>query len=298
MRLSVLFFFVIPFFSSGQTYFKEHFGGTVGLVLNFGTHVTSTGINFKGYYTDYFVQVNAGSTFYLHHSSYGGRKRFWENRNALGLVLLAGKRSSQIDFQLDGLSHQTAYDFGIGYNYLLYFDNKGTSQASGGFGFHIKNVSIYHENDVFGGRAKDRFRTGHFYASYLYNDFKFGGGINLWTGDSQQSSWQRIISKDCPAGFKDITKNPYGKTSHGNIYGSVIYNLPYGQDLYFKLGIDSEQARHIIQNRLIHDSGRFFGESAPHYPRQDEHGNLVFEKENVRSTKAFIQFGINDNWSN
>ena len=298
MRFTLLFFLVFPFLSVGQTYFKDHVGGTVGLIVNFGSHVNSIGINIKGYYTDYFIQVNAGSTFYLHHSSYGGRKYFWENRNALGLVLLAGKRTSKVDFQLDGLSHQTAYDYGIGFNYLLYFDNKGTSQTSGGFGFHIKDVSIYHENDVFGGRAMDRFRTGHFYVSYLYNDFKFGSGINLWTGDSQQSEWQRTPLEGVPAGFKDITKNPFGKTTHGDVYGSAIYNLPYGQDVSLRLGFDSEQARHIVQNRLIHDSGRFVGRSAPHYPRQDKDGNLVFGTDQVRPAKPFIQFGTNDNWSN
>mgnify|MGYP006144612053 CR=1 FL=1 len=50
MRLSLLIFLVFPFLSSGQSYFKDHFGGTVGLVLNFGTHVTSAGINIKGYW--------------------------------------------------------------------------------------------------------------------------------------------------------------------------------------------------------------------------------------------------------
>jgi len=298
MRISLLVILLLPFLSKGQTYFKDHFGGTVGLVVNVGSHVTSTGINIKGYYTDYFAQINAGSTFYLHNSSYGGRKRFWENRNSIGLVLMGGKRDSQIDFQLDGLNHQTAYNYGIGFNYLFYFDNKGTSQTSGGFGFHIKELSIYHENDVFAGNAKDRFRTGHLYASYLWNDFKFGTGINLWTGDSQQTYWQKITFDGCPAGFKVLEDNPYGKTSHGNVYGSVIYNLPYGQDMHLKIGYDSEQARHIVQNRIIHDIGRFVGRSAPQYPRLNEHGCIVFDKDDVRPTKAFIQLGMNDNWSN
>lgn len=289
---------MFPFLSNGQSYFKDHFGGSVGLVMNIGSHVTSAGINIKGYYTDCFVQVNAGSTFYLHYKSYGGRTRFWENRNVIGAVLLAGKREKLIDFQLDGLNHQTTYDYGLGYNYLFYFDNKGTSQVSGGWGFHIKNLSIYHENDVFGGQAKDRFRTGHFYTSYLWRDFKFGIGINLWTGDSQQSFWQRTPFEGCPGGFKNLEDNPFGKTSHGNVYGSMVYNLPYGQDFHFKIGIDSEQARHIVQNRVIHDTGRFFGRSAPQYPRMDEQGCIVFDKEHTRKPKPFIQLGMNDNWSN
>ena len=106
MRPSLVIILLFPFLSNGQTYFKDHFGASAGLVVNIGTHVNSIGLNLKGFYTDYFYQINVGSTFYLHQKSYGGRSRFWENRNALGVVLLAGKKERQADFQLDGLNHQ------------------------------------------------------------------------------------------------------------------------------------------------------------------------------------------------
>jgi hypothetical protein len=298
MRILWLILFFLPFFGSGQTYFKEHFGGAIGIVANVGSHVNSIGLNVRGYYTDKFVQINAGSTFYLHERSYGGRTNFWENRNNLGIVLLAGKREKQIDFEFDGLNHQTDYNYGLGFNYLFYFDKKGTSQASGGFAFHLKNTSIYHENDVFAGTAKDRFRTGHFRATYLYNDIKFSTGINLWTGESRGVYWQKIPYEGCPAGFKILEDTPYGKTSHGNLYVGIQYNMPYNQIAHFKIGIDSEHVRHVFQNRLIHDTGRFIGRSAPHYPRLDEDGCPTFDKKNTRKSKLFLQFGANDVWSN
>jgi hypothetical protein len=298
MRSTLLILFFLPFFGFGQSYFKDHFGGSIGLVANIGTHVNSIGLNVNGYHSDNFYQFNLGTTFYLHQSSYGGRKYFWENRNAAGIVLLAGKKERNIDFEFDGLNHQTQSNYGLGFNYLFYFDKKGTSQASGGFALHLKNTSIYHENDVFAGTAKDRFRTGHFRVSYLYNDFKFATGINLWTGESRGVYWQKITFDGCPAGFKILEDTPYGRTAHGNLYASVLYNLPYRQNVHLKIGIDSEHIRHIFQNRMIHDFGRFVGRSAPHYPRLDKNGCPTFEKSLVRKDKLFLQFGTNDNWSN
>ncbi|MCH2230326.1 MAG: polymorphic toxin type 23 domain-containing protein [Crocinitomicaceae bacterium] len=301
MKIIVFIYAFFALSASAQDYFKDHFGATVGVSLNFGTHLTAIGLNLKGYYTDYFFQVNAGSTVYFYEKGLAKRNSFWESRTNFGLVLLAGKKQMDRDFQLDGLNHQTNYNFGLGYNYVMYFDNVGTSQRSGAFGFHLKNVSIYHENDVFGGQAKDRFRTGHFYVSYRKDDLKIGGGFNLWTGETSGAYWEKLKMKNTPNGFKILEDLPYGKTSHGILYASVIYNLPYGQDAHFKVGIDSENIRHAIQNRLIHDL-IFLPEklerTTPHYPRLDENGCPAFDVQDVRRLKFYMQFGMNENWSN
>ncbi len=301
-RLVILCF--LPLSVVGQNYFREHFGATAGIAINLGSHVNAVGLNLKTYYTDYFFQINATSTIYFNGSSYGGRKRFVESRNAVGAVLLGGKKDMTPDFQLDGLNHQTNYNLGIGYNYVWYVDNAGTSQNSGGFGFHIKNVSIYHENDVFGGRAKDRFRTGHFYISYREKYFKLGMGFSLWTGETSGAKWEKIHLDKAPNGFKILEGLPYGKTSHGNFYGSFIYDLPYGQDIHLKVGVDSENTRHFVQNRLIHDMllipgyNKISKRVTPHYPRLDESGCPVFNRKDTRKARPYLQFGMNENWSN
>ncbi|MDX2361307.1 MAG: polymorphic toxin type 23 domain-containing protein [Crocinitomicaceae bacterium] len=297
--LSIL--LLCPTLVFSQDYFKNHFGGTAGLVLNFGTHINAIGLNLKGYYTDYFFQVNANSTVYFYEKGLGQRTRFWESRNAVGLVLLAGKRQMESDFQLDGLNHQTPYNYGLGFNYLMYFDNAGTSQYSGGFSAHIKNVSIYHENDVFGGRSKDRFRTGQFYITYRSGDFKAGIGISMWTGETAGARWERAPTDNAPNGFKILEDLPYGRTSHGILYGSFMYNLGMGQTVHLKAGIDSENIRHAFQNRLIHDLiflPKKIERKSPHYPRLDEFGSPAFTDEDVRRSKFYLQFGMNENWSN
>lgn len=283
-----------------QNYVQEHFGGSAGVVLNFGSHVNAIGLNLKGYYTDYFAQLNASTTLYFYSNGYGKRKNFWESRNSVGLVLLAGKKQKDIDFELDALNHQTRYNYGLGYNYIMYFDNAGTSQRSGGFSIHANNFSIYHENDVFGGQAKDRFRTGQIHFSYRLSDFKIGMGVKLWTGETANSVWQKISMHKSPSGFRILEDLPFGKTSHGIAYGSLMVNLGYNQIAHLRLGVDSEQVRHTLQNRLIHDLiflPAKIERNTPHYPRLDKDGCPVFTKEEAKPLSYYMQFGINDNWS-
>ena len=301
MRTVIFLILFNPFFIKAQSYTGNHFGGAVGIVMNLGTHVNSFGVNLKGYYTDYFFQINAGTSFNFNISSFGGRTKFWETRNVLGLVLLADKSQTEIDYQLDGLNHQTTHNYGVGFNYILYNDNIGTSQQSGGFSAHIKNISIYHENDVFGGQAKDRFRTGHILITYREENFKIGTGVNLWTGETANSKWERFSEDKIPSGYRCLEDLPYGKTSHGIFYGSITYNLGYGQYVNAKIGIDSEHIRHAIQNRFMHDLiflPKKVERTTPHYPRLDENGCIVFTKEQARKNLLYLQIGANNNWSN
>lgn len=301
MRSILLSFLFTSSFLNAQNYFPEHFGGSVGLVLNMGTHVDAVGINFKGYYTDYFFQVNAGSTFYFYSKGYAERKMFWENRSTLGLVLLAGKKNTDRNLMLDGLNHQTAYNYGAGYSYIWYFDNAQTTQRSGSFGIHIKEFSLIHENDLFGGYAHDRFRTGRAYANFRYKNWQFAAGMFLWTGDSRGAKWQRLSMDKCPNGFSILEDQPYGRTSHGILYASASYHFPYAQTATLRIGLDSERIRHGLQNRLIHDLiflPKSVKPSTPHYPRLDPHGCPVFDVDKIRKDKFYFQLNANDNWAN
>lgn len=295
-------FFFLPVVSTAQTFSNDHFGCTVGAILNIGTHVNSIGFSLNTYYTNYFAQINAGSSIRFNLSSYGQRKHFIENRNSLGLILLAGKREQSRDFELDGLFHNTQYNYGLGYNYLWYFDNAGTSQRSGGWAIHLKKFSLLLENDVFGGQAKDRFRTGHLAFHYRYDEqMKFSAGVYFWTGETANSYWQKIPMEKCPSGFRILEDLPYGKTSHGIGYGGVQFKLPYGQTAGVKIGIDSEHLRHFFQNRLSHDLILFpagMERNTPHYPRLDKEGCPTFDKDSVRKSRFFLQFNVNEHWSN
>lgn len=270
-------------------------------MANVGTHNNSIGININTFYQDKFFQINNGATFHLYHKNIGQRKKFREARLHTGLVLLGGKKGNEIDFLFDGLNHQTPFNYGLGYNYLWYFDNTGTSQLSGGWSIHAKKLSFYLENDVFGGQGKDRFRTAHFQLAVKTKEYRISAGLNLWTGETKESKWEKVSFDKCPSGFRLLEETPYGRTSHGILYGGITYRLPYQQQMHFKVGIDSENIRHAVQNRLIHDL-IFLPEKierkTPHYPRLDDHGCAIFDKSQVRRSALFLQFGANDHWSN
>ncbi|MBI1837004.1 MAG: hypothetical protein HYR91_07035 [Flavobacteriia bacterium] len=272
-----------------------------GVIVNIGTHINSTGIILKSYYQDYFYQINLGSNFTFNFKSYGNRKKFWESRNYLGLQLLGGKKNNTIDFYLDGLTHQSTFQNAIGYNYIWYFDNAQTSQRSGGWSLSFTNFALYFENDVFGGQAKDRFRTGHLFITYRTSTIKTGVGFYIWTGETSGTKWIHIERPKNKYGYKSLENTLYGRTSAGALYGSIIYNLPYGQNLFSKIGIDSEHLRHAIQNRFIHDLiflPAKVQRNTPHYPRLDSKGMPVFDKDSVRKSKFYFQIGTNENWSN
>lgn len=301
MKKILLFLYFIPFIGISQTFSSENFGATAGLVFNIGTHSNRIGLALNSYYHDLFYQINLGTTLTFNINGYGKRKNFLEARNSLGLILLAGKKEAHQDFQLDGLLNNTTYNYGLGYNYLWYFDNAGTSQRSGGWAAHIKNFSILFENDLFGGQGKDRFRSGHLAVSYKYDQIKFTSGLFFWTGESALSFWDKTPMENCPSGFRSLEDLPYGNTSHGILYGGVNYNIGYGQFATLKVGVDSENIRHYFQNRLIHDLillPKSVKRNTPHYPRLNEEGCPVFDKNDVRKDRLFLQFGSNDSWAN
>lgn len=276
---------------------KPNAGLQTGVVLNIGTHELAAGIQVKGYIGFDYAQLNLGNTFLWKFYSLGNRRRFFENRASAGAVLMVGKDNSVVDFELDGLNHQTQKDFGIAFNYLIYTDNAGTSQLSGAWALHIKNVSVRFENDVFGGQGRDRFRTGILSVSYRSDWYKINAGLSIWTGETRGSFWNKSVKKGMPNGYRSLEDLPYGRTSHGIFYGGIQFLLPYGNIAHLRVGADSEYFRHVFQNRLMHDL-IFLPEkikrNTPHYPRLDEQGHPVFEKESVRKTRYYLQFGLND----
>ncbi len=293
------FFLLLPSIIFGQSYFSQHFGGSIGLVTNFGTHENRLGLSFNAYWTDFFIQTNFNSQITFNFKNIGERNKFWEMRNSVGILILGGKKQTQIDFQLDGLNHQTNFNNAVGFNYILYTDNIGTSQLSGGFGLHFKEFSIYHENDVFGGQGFDKYRTGQVHISYRYLEYKIGLGVKLWTGKTRGAPYYSTQNDKMRGGYKNLENMPYGKTSHGILYASLTYNLPFQQNAFVKIGIDSEQIRHAIQNRFIHDLlflPKNVEHKSPHYPRIDENGYPVFKKELIRPNKFYFQFGSTENW--
>lgn len=299
MRLAAL-FMIIYSASFGQNYFLDHFGGQMGVVFQVGSHKNAIGISLNGYYHDHFFQVNAGQQLIFSLNDLGGRSKFLESRSVIGGMLLGGRTDNTVDPFIQPLNHQSNYRNAIGYSYILYFDPVGTSQRSGAWSLHFDKFSIYHENDVFGGQGKDRFRSGDFRFAFRMDRMRFSMGVRIWTGETSNTKWIKTNMENCPNGYKLLEENLYGGTSHGVLYGGIEGAMVYNQYASFFTGVDSEVVRNVFQNRLMHDLPflpKSFKRTTPHYPMLDEHGCAIFDKKDRRKDKWFIQLGSNSNWS-
>lgn len=287
---------LITQFSIGQNYFQSHFGGKIGLVLELGTHENSIGLELNAFYTDYFYQINVGNRFVFYNSGLGKRKNFLENRTNIGVLLFAGKKQIERDFDLGNLNHQTNYNTGIGYQYLIYWDNAQTTQLSGAFAAHIREFCFYWENDIFGGQTKDRFRTNEIQMTYHKKQFKFNLGIELWTGETSGAKREYYRHKKNASGHKILEDLPYGRTSHGILSLGATVDVGFNQTANLQLGWDSELVRHAVQNRFAHDLfflPKNFERNTPHYPMLGPEGCAVFDKSERRKDRLFFQVGVN-----
>src|SRR3989344_1511679 len=172
-------FLMCSFCALSQQWQRKHWGVQAQFTANIGTHKTTIGFKLNSYLAFDYVQLNVGTAYRYNAFNLGQRGCFSEWRHTTGLVLMAGKETNPINFNWDGALHQTKRPYSIGYAYLWYFDPLGTSQRSGTWNIGIKRVDIQFENDVFGGQAKDRFRTGNLHVSYRDRLRSLGVGLMI-----------------------------------------------------------------------------------------------------------------------
>lgn len=297
VRIIVICLIFFPFHCFSQSKWIPKAGLNIGLLISIGTHQNSLGLKIDSYVGNQYAQINAGLTSRYFLSNLGGRKSFSEFRIAAGAVAMFGKANNPINMDWGGSLHQTTSSFSIGYAYLWYYDRIGTSQTSGEWNLGIKRVDIRFENDVFGGQAKDRFRTGAFVVSYRDSLFKASIGVAIWTGETRGSTWFKTSLPGTPNGYRDITNLPFGKSSHGILYAEMKYQFYPRQIAGGRIGWDSEQIRYVFQNKISHDLillPKKMKHNTPHYPRLNGAGENVFTKKEARNPKFYYSTFIND----
>jgi hypothetical protein len=293
-RFSAIIFIIISLKSYTQSSFSINFGGQISAVIQLGTHQRSFGVEFNGFAQLRYIQLNGSSRFQIYNLGFGSRRNFVENRTAFGVVGYFGPKNQILDWQLNFWSKHARNDYAFSYASIWYFDNRKTSQRSGAFGLQIKNMNFYHENDAFAGIATDRFRTGDLLIQWSDSLFKIGTGLQIWTGETSgvPSQFKPGIYKSA---FKDISSLPYGRTSHGIIYSQIQCRSFFNQTLTCNIGVDSEEIRHVIQNKLFHDlpflPGKYQNQT-PHYPRLNLEGLPVFHKNDARKNKFYFLLGM------
>lgn len=274
----------------------KNWGFQVGVSANFGTHINQMGLKIQGFYTYKFIQLNVGDNIRFNTTNLGDRKNYIAQRINTGIVFMGGKRSISPQFILDGLNHQSKYQYALAYNYLWYLDNIGTSQRSGGFGLHIQQFSLLIENDIFSGTGRDRFRTS--YVGIMYHDgfFNISLNSNLWTGETRGTPLINTPDSLYLKGYKDLRNNPFGRTSHGILNAGIDYQIMYGNVVSMRMGIDSERIRNGLQNKLMHRQVFYpknWRKPNTIYPMLDANGFPVHNKELAAPACFFIQLGIN-----
>lgn len=285
---------------NAQKWIRDDWGVQVGISANLGTHINHIGLKVQGYYAYEFVQVNIGNHIRFNTTHLGNRKDFITQRINTGLALMGGRKNTTPQLILDGLNHQSKNEFAIAYNYLWYFDNRGTSQRSGGWGIHVQQFSLLIENDLFAGSGRDRFRTSYVSISYHEDLYTINLNTQLWTGETWGTKLQNTPDSMYQVGFKDLSKTHYGKTSHGIISVGIDYQIMYGNYLSAIVGIDSERFRHSLQNRFMHDKKfipRRWRTPNVNYPMLNAEGFPVHDKQDTAPTKLFLQFGLNRSFS-
>jgi hypothetical protein len=297
MRFLVFLTSFFAFTAVGQQWQEPHWGVKFSFMIGIGTHQTSVGIAANTYAAIPNAQLNAGATYRFFAKNLGDRCHFGEWRYTTGLVLMAGKRAGSINMDWDGALHQSRKPYSIGYAHIWYRDKVGTSQRSGTWNIGVNRVDIQFENDVFGGQAKDRFRTGNLVVSYRDSMHKMSLGFQMWTGETRHSKWDKTPGERMPSGYRDLTRLPYGNLNHGIFYVEYKQQFAWYQTFGLRAGVDSEQIRHIFQNRLSHDLillPKSIERNTPHYPRLDILGEMVFNKKAARPALPYYKVFLND----
>ncbi len=280
--------------AQAQLKFNNNIGGQIGISYNLGTHFKRLGLVGKLYYQQEYIQINLQVFGFYNFESLATKLSAWEAQIKTGIVLAWGKKQNSPNPFLNEISNQTGRAYSIGYSYNFYIDNVQTSQKTGTLGFSIYDFRLLMENDFLAFVDSDKYRTGLLSIYYRIGQTQIGIQQASWTADAYALGTFGVQNDSFPSpyGYRDITATSYSPCSVGSLNINIEQAVNYGQYLGFSLGIDAEQVRNIMQNKLVHDS---FLLKNPHIPMIDQNGHpyLYLEGQKIRSPKLFLQFIAN-----
>ncbi len=291
------YWFVILLFScflnsKAQLEQYTNYGFNVGFVSAFGTHVQRFGIVLQGYYVYQFAQVNASVRLYDNFKDLGPKGEHPEFSSSLGLCLGYGKKNADVNTFLSSIGNQTGYKNSVAYSFNVWFNTVKTSQITGVVAFQFNKFSVITENDLLAKPILDRFRTGAFLLQYQDKNIQYAVNCTMWTG--QMGSNVRNDSLFPYSGYLNIVNGRYANVSHGLLSAQVKFSNEYGQYIQANVGVDAEQVRNVVQNRLIHDMiilpRKWYKPINSHVPMIDtEGGQYLYRKtQKVRKPKLFL----------
>jgi hypothetical protein len=266
-----------------------------------GQPVTRVGLVFG---TEVWVDrgsVDAEIRLHLNNSSYGPEDFHLEAQLAVGAWLGLGAPTSLVRWDYGHIA-PLASKYGIGYRFTQYLDTRQTSQPTGTFRLKFGRLYLLTENDAFVPIVSaDRFRSGSAAIIWATEERLYELRTVFWHGDSGGSRAQTVKDSDYPCrfGYRDFSACQFGGFSNG-VVGMVLHQkIPFGQTLQLGVGVDAEQVRNFVQNRMIHDMWFFPTAWTPvrnlHYPMLRENGELYLfqEGQTIRPIRPFWMVGLN-----
>lgn len=281
---------------------QNNFGFNVGLNFAFGTHFQRVGLNLNFFYNNDFFQANTEVRAYFNAKNLGPKLKYPELVLSQGIVI--GYGATQTNFFnpfLSSVSNQTKYLNSVAYSYNAWFNRQRTSQQTGVVALQFDKITIITENDILARQTLDRFRTAAILIQYQHED-QFQAAITcaMWTGSmgNKHSISDKHIVSDC---YMDTLGGVYTNTSHGLLGAQIKYNVGYSQNVQANVGVDAEQIRNFVQNKIIHDMPflpkKWKKSTNCHIPMLDENElpYLYKEDQKIRKPKMVLNLFSNAN---
>ncbi len=282
---------------AAQQYQQNNIGLNIGIVAAIGTKIDRFGVTINGYYAKNNFQFNSGARFYFNFKNIGPNKQHFEAVGSLGIVYGYGNSTSDSSLFYTPVGNQTQHQNSFGYAYNYYLNNIKTSQQTGTIAIQINEFSLIAENDIFARPKLDRYRTGAFALQYQKKDIALGVNTTLFTGQMGR----KIEDPNYPNSYiyKSSEGGNHTKFSNGLLSLQGQYIGKYHQQYQANIGIDAEQVRHVVQNRLIHDMvflpNAWRKKTNAHIPMLDQEGNQYLFKENQKIRKPSIYLNLYQN---
>ena len=280
------------------------FEARIGLSCRFGTERMKLGLIGGLSLRRAGFQLNTIVGWDWHWRDLGPRDAHQELRVGIGASAAFGNEtilpeyaSSPNNF-ISPVRNGSAKPYSMGYGFLWYINPIGTAQQSGIVELEIQRFIISHENDIFIGKASDKFRTASLFLGYRLNESRLGVSSVLWHGDSREEGRNWVYESDfykSRHGYIDLSKTKFGHLSHGIFAFEWTQELNWNQSVGVAIGMDSDRVRHLWQNKLVHDMPwwprNWEQPKNPHIPMIADDGKpfLFRDGQRVRPARFFLE---------
>lgn len=267
--------------------------------IKIGTHNISAGIEAAVSLSYSRALVHLNNRILYNFKATGINKKGFELRIEAGANYLYKSRNKE---KQKYFLNNSPFPNQIGYSYIWYFDQFATSQKAGIIRWVNQIFQYEFENDFLAFKGRDKFRTGAVYFAITgkKNTF-FLKNIN-YTGNPYNGKTPIIQNENFKYGYKDMRYATFGDKSVGTLsIGWLNHNYKNGT-FGAEIGIDAEQIRNFVQNKLIHDNPLINrpkkGIINPHIPMLAKDGTPFYyaEGQQVRKPKIYLNAFLNNNY--